>query len=319
MNLASATMTRFIASSKLLTGLAFAAIYLIWGTTYLVILIGLEDFPPHMMASIRFIIAGLLLVGLCLYRGDQLPTKKTLLKNFILGIIILSGGQGILIWAEQYIASGHAAVLVATLPFWFVIIDKRQWSTCFSNPYILSGVVLGFGGILMLFKDYLQVNALSENDKMQIIGSFAVLFSSILWVSGSLYHRYRPAPGSIYSNLGWQLMGGAVFSFMVSLLLGEFDSFSFEAVSWQSWSAVVYLALFGSIAAFVAYTWLLTQKPSAIVGTYAYINPVVAVFLGWILADEIISGSQFWGMVIILGSAIVVNLSKDKVQKENRP
>lgn len=305
-----------IISPKVLIVLAFAAIYLIWGTTYLVILVGLEDFPPHLMASIRFIIAGFMMVGFCFYKGDKVPNKKTLIKNVILGIIILSGGQGILIWAEQFIPSGYAAVLVATLPFWFVIIDKKQWSACFSNPYIIVGVVSGFVGILLLFQDYLQFETLTDKDKMHIIASIAVLIASVLWVGGSLYHRYRPAPGSIYSNLGYQLLGGAVFSFLVSLSLGEFRNFSFASVSWESWTAVLYLSVFGSIIAFVAYTWLLTKKPSALVGTYAYINPVVAVFLGWLLANETISQTQFIGMMIILGSAILVNLSRNKIQKE---
>lgn len=305
-------------SSKFLIYIAFAAIYLIWGTTFLVILIGLEDFPPHMMASLRFIIAGVILVGICLYKGEGLPTSRSLVKNFIVGVIILSGGQGILIWAEQFIDSGYAAVLVATLPFWFVIIDKKQWSVCFSNPYIIAGVILGFCGILLMFKDYLLIGTLSENDKMYIIASLAVLLSSVLWVSGSLYYRYRPAPGSIYSNLGWQLIGASIFSFMISMVFGEFNGFDFQTVSFQSWSAVLYLSIFGSIAAFIAYTWLLTQKPSAIVGTYAYINPVVAVFLGWLLVNETISNSQFIGMMIILGSAILVNISKNKVQKEEK-
>ena len=299
--------------------LSFAAIYLIWGTTYLVILIGLEDFPPHMMASIRFVVAGVILVGACLLRGEKLPGKKTILKNSILGIVILSGGQGILIWAEQYIPSGYAAVLVATLPMWYVIIDKKQWKGCFSNPYIIFGVVLGFCGILLMFKEYLQIYRLTEQDKMHLIASFAVLVSSILWVSGSLYYRYKPAPGSIYSNLGWQLLGAAVFSFVLSMTLGESGNFYLAAVSWESWAAVLYLSLFGSIAAFVAYTWLLTQKPSAVVGTYAYINPVVAVFLGWLLANETISESQFWGMLVILGSAVMVNLTRNKAQRKKVP
>ena len=305
-------------TTKLLTGLSFAAIYLIWGTTYLVILIGLEDFPPHLMASLRFIIAGVILVSACFIRGEKFPSGSTIIQNIILGIVILSGGQGILIWAEQYIPSGYAAVLVATLPMWYVIIDKKQWGVCFSNPYIIFGVVAGFCGILLMFEEYLQISKLTEQDKMHLIASVAVLVSSILWVSGSLYHRYQPAPGSIYSNLGWQLLGGAVFSFLVSAVLGETANFTFASVSVESWAAVLYLALFGSIAAFVAYTWLLTQKPSAVVGTYAYINPVVAVFLGWLLANETISPSQFWGMLVILGSAVMVNLTRNKAWRLKR-
>jgi len=293
--------------------LAFAALYIIWGTTYLVIVIGLEDFPPFFLAALRFTIAGFLLIGYCFYKRDDVPTTAAILKNSLLGIIILSGGQGILIWAEQYIASGYAAILVATLPIWYVLIDKKQWSVCFSNPYIVTGILIGFLGILLLFKDHLLTPTISEKEQMGLLASLGVLFSAICWVSGSLYYRYRPTKGTIFSNLGWQLLGAAVFSFVLSFFLGELTNFTFARVSWESWSAVFYLAIGGSIVAFVSYTWLLTKKPSAVVGTYAYINPVIAVFIGWLWADEIIALHQLIGMVIILISAAIVNLSKYKV------
>lgn len=304
-------------SDKLLTIAAFAAIYFIWGTTYLAIVIGLEGFPPFLMASVRFIIAGVLLVGYCIYKGEKFPSATALMKNAVLALIVLAGGQGLLIWSEQHIASGYASVLVATLPLWFVIMDKTNWKTYFSNPYIIIGVVLGFFGILILFKDTVSGSLGAENARLQIIASIAVLIGSVCWVAGTLYNRSRPAPGSIYLNLGWQLLIGSVICIIISFSFGELTSFHFTSVEWRAWSAVLYLSIGGSIIAFIGYTWLLTRKPSAVVGTYAYINPVVAVFLGWMFAEETISGNQFLGMTIILASAILVNITRAQVQKSD--
>lgn len=308
-------MAKIIFPHKLLILLSFAAIYLIWGTTYLVIVIGLEDFPPFLMAAVRFIIAGVMLVGYCILKGEKLPTASSILKNTILGLIVLAGGQGLLIWAEQYIASGYASILVATLPIWFVILDKSNWKTYFSNPYIITGVILGFVGILLLFKDTLSGPALTEGVLLQFYASLAVLLGAICWVVGTLYNRSKPAPGTIYSNLGWQLVMASIICIFISYSTGELSGFDISQVSVKGWAAVIYLSVAGSIIAFIAYTWLLTQMPSAVVGTYAYINPVVAVWLGWLLAEEVITLFQFLGMVVILGSAILVNITKSQVQQ----
>lgn len=297
----------------LLLILAFAAIYLVWGTTYLAIVIGLEGFPPFMMASVRFFIAGVLLVGYSLIKGEKLPGKSALIKNAIIGLVVLVGGQGLLIWSEQYIASGYASVLVATLPIWFVVMDRANWHFYFKNIYILLGVVLGFSGIVILFRDKLAEPLPNETIQLQLTASILVLIGGMCWVVGTLYNRSRPAPGSLYRNLGWQLLFGFVFSGVLSLLFGE--SYDNNAATLKAWIAVIYLSVAGSIVAYVAYTWLLNQKPSAIVGTYAYINPVVAVFLGWLLADEVISTRQIIGMVIILVSAVLINVNRTKKLK----
>lgn len=307
-------MNKVFLSPKLLIFLAFIAIYFIWGTTYLAIRVGLEGFPPFLMASIRFILAGVILLAYCIYKGEKLPSRASLIKNAIIGVIVLIGGQGLLFWSEQYIDSGYAAVLVATLPIWFVVMDRKNWNTYFTNPYIITGVILGFSGILLLFKDTLQ-GSFSENVRMQLLASVAVLIGSICWVVGTLYNRSRPARGSMYSNLGWQLVIASGVSLSISFGLGELTTFTFTGISANAWFSVLYLVIAGSVIAFVAYTWLLTQKPSAVVGTYAYINPIVAVFLGWLLAGEVISFYQLLGMTVILASAILVNITRSQVQQ----
>lgn len=299
-------------SHRLLIILSFIAIYFIWGTTYLAIVVGLEGFHPFFMASVRFIIAGVILVGYSLFKGEKLPTRPSLVKNLFIGMVVLCGGQGLLIWSEQYIASGYASVLVATLPIWFVVMDRKHWKTYFSNPYIIVGVILGFIGIVILFRDQLNAPLLDKNVQLQLLASILVLIGAMCWVTGTLYHRSRPAPGSIFHNLGWQLLTSSGICLLISFFLGEWDTSPIREISFNAWSAVVYLSVAGSILAFIAYTWLLKEMPSAIVGTYAYINPVVAVFLGWLLAEEVITTQQMIGMLIILISAVLVNLNRSK-------
>ena len=290
--------------------LAFAAIYLIWGTTYVTILIGLEDIPPFILATIRFAIVSVLVISWCLLKREPMPPKRFIVQNMLLGVVMMGGGQSILFWAEVYIPSGYAAILVATIPIWFVILDKSQWSYYFSNKFIISGIVIGFFGILLLFKERMDASVYA--DPMGLLASLGVLFGSICWVSGSLYYRYHPTSGSVYSNLGWQMLGGTVFCFLISLTTGEWQQFSWTAVGWEAWSAVVYLAVASSIIALAAYYWLLGQMPAAVVGTYAYVNPLVAVLLGWLIAGEVISVLQLTGMLVILFGATLINFPKYK-------
>ncbi|HCX23348.1 MAG: EamA family transporter [Flammeovirgaceae bacterium] len=295
---------------NILIVLAFLAIYLIWGTTYLVIVIGLETLPPFTMAAIRFIMASILLLGYSFVKKESLPSLKALGKNALIGVTVLAGGQGLLIWSEQHIASGYASVLIATLPIWFVLLDKMNWSYYFRNPYILIGIALGFIGIGILFGEKLGESTYQTGGSIQIFASVLVIIGGICWVAGTLYNRSYPAKGSIYRNLGLQLFFGFVSCLFIALITQEPISGVFQNTSFKSWLAVTYLAIAGSIIAYMAYTWLLNQIPSAIVGTYAYINPIVAVFLGWFLANEEISKQQLVGMAIVLISAILINLNR---------
>ncbi len=289
---------------------SFMMLYIVWGTTYLAIAIGLESFPPFFMAGLRFIIAAVALLGYSIISGEGLPNKKSIIKNTILGFVILTGGQGLLIWSEQYIASGFASILIATLPIWFVIIDRSNWSYYFNNKLILVGLVLGFGGILVLFNDQLTAELPAETIKMNVIASLAVIIGGVFWVSGTLYNRSKPAYATISQSLGWQLLSGALLCFVISGVLGEFPRLEPAEVATKSWMAVLYLSLVSNVGAFIAYTFLLKNLPSAIVGTYAYINPIVAVLLGWMIADEVITLQQIIGMAIILFSAVLINLNR---------
>jgi drug/metabolite transporter (DMT)-like permease len=299
----------------LLILIAFASTYIIWGTTYLAILIGLETLPPFFMAAMRFLMAGLVLLIIAGARKENIWIPG-MFKNMLLGIVILTGGQGLLFWSEQYIPSGYAAILVSTLPLWYVILDRKNWSSYFKNKLILTGLILGFLGILLLFEKY--IGAANRTGILQVMGLHAVLLACICWASGTLYFKNRISQGSMFLNLGWQLMGGFLSSLLIGYLSGELKSFSLSAVSMNSWLATLYLAVAGSLVAFIAFNWLMTVRPAAIVGTYAYVNPVIAVLLGWLMANEKISLLQVVGMCIILLSAFLVNSPKYLAKKKTQ-
>ncbi|MEO6219645.1 MAG: EamA family transporter [Ginsengibacter sp.] len=287
--------------------MAFAATNILWGTTYFAVLIGLQTLPPFIMAAVRFLAAGLVLLLIVYLKGEKLVAPD-MYKNMLLGIVILTGGQGLLFWSEQYIPSGTAAILVSTLPLWYVLLDTKNRHTYFSNKLILSGLILGFFGILLLFKKYL--GASTGYTKWQLFGLLAVIGGCICWASGTLYYKNQVYQSSMFLNLGWQLVGGFLSSLLVAFLSMEFSGFSFVNVSMNSWLATLYLAVAGTLVAFVSFNWLLTVRPAAVVGTYAYVNPVIAVLLGWLLANEGISFLQIVGMLIILLSAFLVNSPK---------
>lgn len=288
--------------------LAFAAVYLIWGTTYLAIRIGVQSLPPFLMATMRYGIAGILMLLYASWGKGRIPWA-TIINQIVLGGFMLSLGQGILFWAEKYISSGLTAVLIAALPVWYIITDRRQWPDYLHSKLTLLSIALGITGIVLLFKNQLTGGAQSSGD-MTIIATLVVVLSCFCWAVGSLYYKNHPQPGSLYQHVGWQLMGGMIACLLISGLTGEFKGFSVAAVPLKAWGAVLYLAVAGSIVAYTAMYWLLARKPAAVVGTYAYVNPVIAVILGHFMANEIVSVLQVIAMIIILLAAWLANRVK---------
>ncbi|WP_234734474.1 EamA family transporter [Tellurirhabdus bombi] len=296
-------------SHKLVILAAFAAIYIIWGSTYLAALIGLGSFPPLLMAGLRFSSAGLILLVWCLVKGETLPSANFVRKNALGGILMLVGGTGSVIWAEQYIPSGMAAILVASLPFWFVLLDRHQWATYFSNKLIIGGLLLGFAGILLLF-GFNSTPQTTSRAGMQMVSIVVLVLGSIAWVVGSLYTKYQPSTGSTTMNASLQLLAAGPFSLLLSGILGEFNGFAIGAVSVNAWLALAYMTIMGSLVAYLAYIYLLQVRPPAQVGTYAYVNPVIAVLLGWQFANEPITSQQLLALSMILCGVLLVNLPK---------
>jgi drug/metabolite transporter (DMT)-like permease len=294
--------------NKWIIFLAFAAVYIIWGSTYLAILLGLKGIPPLLLCALRFIIAGVLLLGWCLWHGEKFPAQNSIRINSLCGILMLSGGIGSVSWAEQYISSSLAAVIVTALPFWFVIFDKKKWSFYFSNKFIIGGLLLGFTGVVLLLGFEKTPQEAIHKSGNQLAASLIILAGGICWSCGSLYSKYRVTGSSILMNGAIQLLIAGIFSFAISGLAGEWKNFHLKQVGNEAWLALLYLVTMGSIVTFVCYLFLLKVRPAAQVSTYVYVNPVVALFLGALIAQERITGTKIIGLLIILCGVLLVNI-----------
>jgi drug/metabolite transporter (DMT)-like permease len=294
-------------SGNLKVLLAFAAVYIIWGTTYLAIKIGVRQMPPFIIASLRYLIAGVLLLGFCIVKRERLFSDNTL-TQVLLGAFMLTLGQGVIFWAEEFISSGLTAVFIATLPVWYILIDGHNRAMYFRSKLTLISIALGLIGIITLFSGQ-SSHADGQSGTMRLVASAVVLCSCFCWAAGSLYYKNHRGPSGLLVDVGWQLAGGTIACFVVSLLTGEWKHFSFGAVNAAGWGAVIYLAIAGSIVAFSASLYLLTVRPPAVVGTYAYVNPIIAVLIG-VAAGELVTVTQVVGIVIILVAAYLANRVK---------
>ena len=291
--------------------LAFANIYILWGSTYLAIMYGLEGMPPFILGSFRYLSAGIILLGWCLFKGEKSPGTQHVLKNAGSGIVMLVGGSGLVAWSEQFVSSGQAAIVIATEPFWFLVLDKKNWRMNFSDKFTLTGLVTGFAGIV-LFLLWSGSSHEQEQTKFNLLAALVLLGSAVLWVVGSLFSKNNPSPGSTFMNAGIQLFAAGLFSSLIALIVGEWNAFSFVAVPLQAWAGLAFLIIMGSVVAYVSFVWLISVRSPALVSTHTYINPVVAVILGWLFIHEKISLLQVLAMFIILGGVLLINLKNYK-------
>lgn len=285
---------------------AFAAVYLIWGSTYIAIKYAIETLPPFLMAGTRFLIAGGTLYAIARFSGDyEKPTWRQWRTSLIVGILLLLGGNGGVVWAQHYIPSGLAALLVAVEPLWIVLLNWLYLKAERPNLKVILGLVLGFVGIYLLIGNGVATNA-STSGWTQIFGALVVVGAAFSWACGSLYGLKAPSPKSPVLASGMQMLSGGAVLFLFSGITGDWARFNPNTVSANSVLALSYLIVFGSIVAFTAYSWLLKNASPAIVSTYAYVNPVVAVLLGWALANESLSPQMLIGAAIIVGSVALI-------------
>jgi drug/metabolite transporter (DMT)-like permease len=288
--------------------LAFGAIYIIWGTTYLAIKIGIEEFPPFIMAAIRYFIAGVILLLICLTKRENIFSKGVGYQ-LLLGAFIMTFGQAIAFWSEKYIASGLTAVFNSLLPLCYIIADRRNWGNYKGSKLTILSISLGLIGIVILFINPSRASE-EHTGPLSFIASVVTVAGCYFWAVGSLYYKYHKKTGSLLENVGWQLIGGMICCALIAAITREWNSFDPRVISPKSWFAVVYLAIAGSILALLALYWLLARRPAAVVGTYAYVNPVIAVILGFLIAGEQITIVQILGMVLILVAAYMANQVK---------
>lgn len=295
---------------------AFATVYIVWGSTYFFILKTLQGFPPFLMGALRFIIAGVIMLTWCFIKGEKLFILKDIKHAAVSGLLMLFVGTGVVIWVEQYLASALVAILISAAPIWFVLLDKPKWKENFTNKSTLAGLFIGFVGIVLLFKEKISGAFSSVDSSVQIGCMLLLLVGSFSWTAGSIYSKYKATAGSNKVNVGWQMVAAGIPFVPLTFFHGELQHLQWQTISADAWLSLCYLIFFGSIAAFTAYVWLLQVRSSAQVSTYAYVNPVVAVLLGVFFASEKISFLQLLGLVIILGSVLLINLVKYRAGKK---
>lgn len=299
--------------SPALVVLAFATVYIVWGSTYFFIQRAIETMPALIMGAFRFIAAGIILMIWCVIKGEKIFDWQQIKPALISGLLMLFVGNGAVIWAEKTLPSSLVAVLVSASPIWFVTLDKQNWRANFTSRSTIIGLIVGFLGVILLFSEQ-TAKALSANNSLQVLGLLIVIIGSISWAGGSLYSKYK-STGSAITNTAWQMMAAGIAFLPGSLLTNEWTGFAWSQVSTTSWLSVMYLIFFGSLAGYSAYVWLLQVRPVTQVSTYAYVNPVVAVLLGVLFAGESMSLLQIAGLAVILTSVLLINLAKYRKQQ----
>ena len=293
---------------------ALLALYIVWGSTYLAIRFAVETIPPFFHASLRFLISGAILYIWRRAAGDGKPTLGNWKSTAIVGTFLLLGGNGLVGLAEKSVPSGIAALLITTSPFWLVLFESLRAGGNRPNLLSIVGLLIGFSGVFLLIGPTEFAGAQHQFDSF---GVTLLLIAPVLWSLGSIYARGADMPKSTLMSTGMQMLAGSVSLFIVSVMTGELNGFSLGQVSMDSWWALIYLITFGSLVGFVAYGWLLQNAPVSLFSTYAYVNPVVAVLLGSIFADEVLNARIAVASAIIIGSVVFINYARQaKVKTE---
>jgi drug/metabolite transporter (DMT)-like permease len=298
--------------------IAFATVYLVWGSTYFFIKIAVDGFPPMLLGALRFLTAGILMLIWCVIKGEQIFVKRNIIHAVVSGFLLLVIGNGAVIWAEQTLPSAMVAIMVSSPPIWFVLLDKQNWNVNLKSTSTIIGLIIGFAGVILLFSEQLGGLFGASTGHSKLPGMLLLLIGSISWASGSLYSKYYNTKGSAPVNTAWQMLAAGLVFLPSSFLHHEVQGLQWQNIPAHSWYALLYLVIFGSIAAFSAYVWLLQVRPATQVSTYAYVNPVIAVILGVLFAHESITLLQISGLVIILGSVLLINLSKYRKEKQEK-
>lgn len=289
---------------------AFASVYLIWGSTYLAIRFVIETMPPFLMAGLRFLVAGVLLFLFERFRSKEREkiTAQHIRSGFIVGGLLLLGGNGGVVWAEQFVPSGLTALLISTVPIWIVIFTLFTGKKSKPDRLTVVGVVTGFAGLLYLVYNTTGFTA----DSINPVGILALIFATISWAYGSVITSQLSFPKAKLTAIALQMLGGGALLMLFSLITGDIFLLNVDAISAKSFLSLIYLILFGSLLGYSAYIWLLEKAGPPKTATYAYVNPVVAIFLGWLLADEIITFEIMIGAAIILASVAMIISVKAK-------
>lgn len=290
------------------TLLAFAIIYFVWGSTYLAIRVGVREVPPFLLAAVRFFAAGIVMYLWMRARGTPSPTRREWAGVSLLAVLIFVLDYGLVFWAEQRVPSGIAAVMMATIPVFMALAEILFLRTQKLTLRLGFSLLVGMGGVAVL----VSRSAGFGEGPIDTSGAIALVVAAISWSVGSVLTRKLPLPKSKPMSSGAQMLAGGFLLTLTALALGEFRGFHVQAVSLGAWLALVYLIIAGSIIAFTAYVWLIHHESPTKVGTYAYVNPVVAVFLGYFLGGEGLGARTVVGTALVLVSVIVITTAPKK-------
>ena len=288
------------------TLLAFAIIYFVWGSTFLAIRIGVHDLPPFLFAAIRFLIAGFILYAWMAARGERSPTGRQWMSVFFIALLIFVFDYGLLFWAEQRVPSGIAAVVMATIPAFMALSEIIFLRTQKLTVRLAVALLIGIGGVGVLMSRSLNLGG-APVDRT---GAVALIIASMSWAIASVLTRKLPLPTSKVMSSGAQMLAGGVMLTLVAAALGEFRAFHPSAVSRGAWVAMLYLIVAGSLIGFTAYVWLIHHESPTKVGTYAYVNPVVAVLIGYFLGGEALGLRTILGTMFVLISVVVITTTR---------
>ena len=296
------------AASRTALLFCFAAIYLIWGSTYVAIRVAVETLPPFLMAGVRFMVAGVILYGWLAFQDRARATPRQWRDNTIIGALLLVGGNGIVVWAEQRIPSGMTTLIISISPLFMVLLDwmlprgtRPTWAT-------FLGLALGFGGLVLLLG-----GGAPGKTSLDLGRCAGLMIACLSWSAGSLYSRYARDPADPMTGATLQMLFGGTLMFLVALTRGEAGDFHLAALTLRSVLAWVYLVIAGSLIAFPCYVYLLKHSTPARASTYAYVNPVVAVFLGWLILGEPVAARTFVASVIIVVAVAIITTQRAKV------
>lgn len=291
----------------IMTVVALLSVYIVWGSTYLGIKIAIETFPPFLMAGIRFLIAGVFLYGFVVVKEKKQPKLIEWRDTTIIGTLLLLGGNGLVVIAEKTIPSSIAAIVIATVPLWMIVIAWLLKSQTKPNKSTLIGTFIGFIGVVILMFPSHQ-----EHLYFDAFGLLLTLLAAILWSLGSIYSQKAILPTSVMLSTAMQMLSGGLVLIIVATLFGEWKEFHAETLSSRSLFAFAYLVFIGSLVGFSAYVWLLKNVSPYLASTYAFVNPMVALFLGYFFADEVLSMKALIATVLIISAVVIITLSKAK-------
>ena len=281
---------------------SFAAVYVVWGSTYFAIRIGVESFPPFLLAGLRHFAVGLVFFPLFRHITKEKPTLIQWRTTAITGVLLLLCGNGTVSWAEKYVPSGIAALLVATVSIWMVLTDWLRPRGTRPVFRVLLGCSLGFVGVVVL----VDPAHLVGSERIYPFGAFALTLAAMAWGVGSVYSKHNPIPQSPMLGVAMQMLAGGGALLLVALLAGEFRNLHWAQISMRSWMALLYLVIMGSGVGFSAYVYILKHSTAARVSTYAFVNPAVALLLGWLLGGEALTLRTLLASATILTSVLLV-------------